>query len=151
MAKKNTVVARLIMTKPNNSKIIVEVLEGAGFTNFYTWYRQEGRKRKVLLRTSNRNDGISPHWRAPFVSKGLDVLAARSVQFMKDVTGVTIKILKKRRYAFMTTCSPDQLGALPQAARTSEILAAAKGIPVSIPAGYLTLQQRMDILTGTKR
>lgn len=151
MAKqKNTVVARMTLTRTNGIKTIVEIHENASFMNFYTWYRQEGRK--VLLRTSNRNDGVAAHWRAPFQEKGLDVLAARTTQIMKDVTGVTIKILKKRKYQQMITCTPDQLaGSLPTAPKIAEIIDRSKGIPVSIPAGYLSLQKRMDIITGTKR
>lgn len=154
MTKKRTnpVVARMTMTRPNNIKTIVEIHEGAGFMNFYTWYRQDGRKRKVLLRTSSRNDGVAAPWRAPFVPLGLETLAARTAQIMNDVSGVTIKILKKRKYAEMLACpASDLAGGLPRAAKTAEIIDRAKGIPVSIPTGYIPLQKRMDIMTGVKR
>lgn len=154
----NQVVARMTMTRSNNIKIIVEIHEGAGFMNFYTWYRQEGRKRKVHLRCSSRNDGIAPHWRAPSATKGLDVLATRTTQIMKDVTGVTIKVLKKRKYAAMLSCSPDQLaGGLPQnpgrVALHEERPRWERSTPsaVHLPIGYIPLQKRMDIITGTKR
>jgi hypothetical protein len=150
--RKPQVVARLTLTQPKNVKLIVEVPEDASFHNFYHWYRQEGRKRKVFLRTSSRNDGFGPHWRAPFEMPGLDVVAARVTGFNKSVTGVTIKILRKRKYNALLTCAPDELGnGLPQAAQTQQIIEASKGIPVQMPANYLTLQKRMDILTGAKR
>lgn len=151
-ARKPQVVARLTLAQPKNVKLIVEVPEGASFHQFYHWYRQEGRKRKVFLRTSNRNDGIKHQLRGAFEMPGLDVLAARVTSFNKSVTGVTLKVLRKRKYNALLTCAPDELGTgLPAAARTMEIIEASKGIPVQFPADYLTLQKRMDILTGAKR
>lgn len=151
-ARKPQVVARLTISQPNNVKLIVEVTESANFHQFYHWYRQEGRKRKIFLRTSSRNDGIKRHWRGAFEIPGLDVLAARVTSFNKTVTGVTLKVLRKRKYNALLTCPPDDLGdGLPTAANTVAILEARKGIPVQLPANYLTLQKRMDILTGAKR
>lgn len=150
--RKPQVVARLTLAQQNNVKLIVEVNEGATFHQFYHWYRQEGRKRKIFLRTSNRNDGIKSHWRGAFEMPGLDVLAARVTSFDKTVTGVTLKVLRKRKYNTLLTSTPDALGdGLPTGDRAAAILEARKGIPVHLPSNYLTLQKRMDILTGAKQ
>ena len=151
------VVARLTLAQPKNMKMIVEVHAGASFHEFYHWYRQEGRKRKVFLRTSDRNDGIKPHWRAPFEMPGLDVVAARVTSFNKTVTGVTLKVLRKRAYHALLTCPAEELGnGLPHAQRwgldTKPRWARRdQGIPVHLPADYIPLQKRMDILTGVTR
>lgn len=119
-ARKPQVVARLTLAQPNHVKLIVEVPEGASFHQFYHWYRQEGRKRKVFLRTSNRNDGIKRYYHGGFDMPGLDVLAARVTSFSKTVTGVTVKVLRKRKYNALLTCAPDELGTgLPTAAIVS--------------------------------
>jgi hypothetical protein len=153
--RRNTLVARLTLQKPNNQKLIVEVHEGADFHRFYQWFSKDGRKRKVALRTSNRNDGITLHWRAPFEPVGLEAVAARTVAWNKTITGVTIKIFKKRAYQRMTTCAPDELGPLPtMRTRGRDHLprwSRGEGIPVRLPSNYLPLQKRMDILTGVTR
>jgi hypothetical protein len=63
----------------------------------------------------------------------------------------------KRKYNAMLTCAPDQLGSgLPKADQAQAKIEAfrartGRGIPVQLPAYYLPLQKRMDILTGVKR
>lgn len=147
--KKGTVVARLTMLKKDGSKLIVDVKEDASFHEFYRWHRQVGRKRKVFLRTSSRNDGITPYWRAGFDMPGLDVVAARTTSFMKDVTSATVKVLRKRKYQALLTCPPNELaGGLPK--YESKPIVKVR-LPDRLPVGYLTLQKRMDILTGVKR
>lgn len=147
---KKTVVAQMTIERANQPKLVVQVFADSDFHQFYHWFQQDGRKRKVFLRASNRNDGITPHWRAAFQTPGLDVLAKRQADVQAHVTRVTIKVLRKRRYQALLTCSPADLH-LPTAAQTVQILAARKGIPVVFPEGYIPLQKRMDILTGVTR
>lgn len=142
--KKNTVVARMVVKKANQMALIVEVDESATFHKFYRWYQREGRRRKVLLRMSARTDGITTYWRGAFAAPGLDVLAKR----FADVTDVTITILKKRKYAAMLSAAPDALGLGTPYGSTAHF---RRGIAVRMPVGYLTLQDRMNILTGVKR
>ncbi len=144
-APKN-VIARMTITKRSSTnKIIVEVRSDANFNKFYSWFSQEGRKRKKLQRTSQRNDGL--YFARGQGRPGLDVLAAHQMSFNKDIDKVTIKVFKKRAYEKMLTCRPDELGALP-AASTARIVRPAA--PLFLPSTYTTLQKRMDILTGAK-
>jgi len=154
---KNLVVARMIITFHGSAKkVIVEVHSDASFNKFYTWYSQIGRQNKSKIMNTHRGYGIEPYWRQAFETPGLELVSARYTSGRKDVKDVQIKIFRKREYNQLLTCAPDQLGGgLPQAADTAALINQAKvrrhGIPVRLPADYLTLQKRMDILTGGGR
>lgn len=152
---KSKVVARMTITKRGSSKkTIIEVHSDASFKKFYTWYSQDGRQKKRFIMTSHRGDGITPYWRQAFEKPGLDVLGDSLQDRMKDIESVQIKVFKKREYKWLLTCAPDQLSeGLGMGTRTQEILEERKQnrIPVRLPAGYLPLQRRMDILTGGRR
>ncbi len=150
---KNPVVARMIVTFHGSAKkVIVEVHSDATFNKFYTWYSQVGRKNKSKIMTSHRGYGVETHWRQAFVTPGLELVSARYTSGRKDVKDVQVKIFRKREYNQLLTCAPDLLGAgLPKAADTAALIEQAKGIPVRLPVDYLTLQKRMDIMTGGAR
>lgn len=151
---KTKVVARMIVTRRASArKIVVEVHGTSTFKTFYHWYSQEGRRHKKFMRTSQRGDGIFPHWLQAFDEPGLDVLGASLMTSLKDVDKVTVKIFNKRVYNDLLTRTPDNL---PQAQRwgldTKPRWARRdQGIPVRLPADYIPLQKRMDILTGVER
>lgn len=152
--KKQKVVARMTITFKGSAKsMIVEVHDNSTFSDFYRFYSQVGRKRKQLMRTANRNEGITPHHTASRVKPGLEVLAERMPTYMKNINSVHIKVFKKRVYNRMLNCAPDQLGALPKndlrIAHWSDVVRGRnRGIPVRLPTEYLTFQKRMNILTG---
>jgi hypothetical protein len=159
MAKNTSkVVARLTITRKGSSKkTIIEVHENASFTQFYKWFTQEGRRRKRFMRTSNRNEGIRVHCRAPYETPGLHRVAESLASFQKDIESVNIKVLSKRKYNQLLNCAPDQLsGKLPvnnqRIKHWSQVVGRRPqpSIRVQFPTGRLTLQQRMDILTGVK-
>jgi len=147
---KKTIVAQMTIERADQPKLLVQVFADSNFHHFYHWFQQDGRKRKVFLRASNRNDGIYPHWRAAFETPGLDVLAKRQTEVQARVTRVTVKVLRKRKYQALLTCSPADLN-LPTASATQQILDERKGIAVVFPETYMPLQKRMDVLTGVTR
>jgi hypothetical protein len=79
----------------------VEVAEDAGYSNFYNWYRQEGRKRKVYLRSSSREMRRADN---------LDVvLAAQLRAFGGQISAHKLTILKKRKYARLLSTAANAL------------------------------------------
>jgi len=112
---KSKVIARMTVTKADGKKLIVEVHDDATEHAFYRWYSQEGRKRKVFIRTSHRTDGADRVAQVLRSTAGLDLLSARMKTYMQ-ITDVKIRIILKRAYKRMTTCSADQLGDLPKCA-----------------------------------
>lgn len=155
----NKVLARLTVTRKNSTKaIIVEVHQDATFKSFYKWYSKEGRKRKKLMRTSHRGDGVGAHYREAFQSPGLHLLAERLEKTLPDFSKATINIFRKREYQRVLTVAADELGSLPryesriaQGERPRWERRPNQPIPVQLPVGYITLQDRMDIMTGVKR
>jgi hypothetical protein len=128
MGAQNTLVARLTLTKRDGSKLIVEVHTDAGFHNFYRWHTQQGRKRKVLVRTSNRNDGLERY--DQMTKPGLSEIVKRmqatdrnNAAFSKihrpahmlnqpavnSITSAVLKVYKKRLYAKLLSCPPTEL------------------------------------------
>lgn len=93
MRKKSPVVAKAIMVYTDGHKLIVEVHEDSGYSNFYRWYRQDGRKRKVHLRDSSRQLKYADN---------LDVVLARQLRaFGAQIVSHKITVLQKRKYALL--------------------------------------------------
>lgn len=110
----NKVLARLTVTREDDSKVFVEVHADATFIEFYRFYTQQGRRRstKKQIRSASRNEGLHPvncHRQQP----GLEILAIR---FMRNRFGnspiktVKIKYFSKRGYKKLINAAPDQLG-----------------------------------------
>lgn len=152
--KKSVVVARLTAIRGVGVRTIIEVCEDASFHDFYRYYTQEGSRRgtKTLIRTASRNEGLHPWHRVYRLEPGLDVLATRMID-QKQFSSVKVRILKKRVYRQLLEAAPDVLG-LTKVARTIDrrisILPTPR-IPVNIPAGWLTIEKRMDIILGRSR
>ena len=153
---KNPVVARMTITfHGSKRKVFVEVHSDASFQKFYIWYSQLGRGNKTQISTSHRGYGISRHWRQAFDAPSLEVVGDHYASMRKDVKSIVIKVFQKREYNRLLNCAPDELyGGLPKAADTPALIeqarAARRGTSMRVPFGYLTLQKRMDILTGGK-
>ena len=115
MSTKVKVIARMTVTKTDGKKLIVEVHADATEHAFYHWYSQDGRKRKVFFRTSHRTDGAERVAQVLRSTPGLELLAERMKgNAYMQVKDIKIRILLKRAYKRMTTCSADQLGTLPK-------------------------------------
>jgi len=151
---KTVVIARLTAVREVGVRTIIEVHSDASFNSFYQYYTQEGMKRstKELIRTTGRNEGIRPWYRAYCTQPGLEVLATRMLD-MKQFKSVKIRILKKRAYRQLLEAAPDVLGLTKVEPMTDPRFPAmpTPRIPVRIPVGWLTIQDRMDILTGRSR
>lgn len=125
---KSRVVACLTMTKQNGRKIIVEVHDDAGFSNFYNWYSREGRKHKVFRRVSHRSDGIEPWYMQSQVPPSLERLAETTQKHAEKLAGhrssyheitmawaderivdIKIKVLSRKKYLRLLSCPADEL------------------------------------------
>jgi hypothetical protein len=105
---KPTVVARLMITRSNGWKTIVEVEDGSTFHSFFKYYKQFKNKRstKELIRIANRNDGGISKPRLENIAEKLSIYQSMS----NPVVTVQIRILKKREYRRLIDATPDQLG-----------------------------------------
>jgi len=148
---KKVVVARLTAIRGVGVRTIIEVCEDASFHTFYKYYTQAGLKRstKMFTRTVSRNEGLYPWHRAYRMQPGLEVLATRMLD-QKQFSSVKVRILKKRAYRQLLEAAPDVLG-LTKVTRYADPRIKAlptPRIPVNIPAGWLTIEKRMNIILG---
>lgn len=151
LKKKSVVVARLTAIRGVGVRTIIEVCADASFHNFYRYYTQQGSRRstKTLVRTASRNEGLYPWHRVYRMEPGLDVLATRMLD-QKQFSSVKVRIIKKRAYLKLLEAAPDALG-LTKVTRYADPRTAilpTPRLPVNIPAGWLTIQKRMNIITG---
>jgi hypothetical protein len=152
MSKAGVVVARLTVERSVGVKTIIEVHEDATFMTFFHYFTQEGRRRstKREVRTANRNEGLVPHWRAAWMTPGLEVLA-RLFEGMKHITSVKVRVIKKGAYRRLIEASPDVLGLTKVKSQPDPRLEReTRGIPVYIPQGHTTIKRKWSILTSRK-
>jgi hypothetical protein len=98
------VIARLTITRQDNTRMIVEIHRGARYASFYHVFRQEGNKRstKTQVRMGSRAEGRS-----------LEEIAIK--WSMRDrstnpITHIKIKIYRRREYRRLVSARPDELG-----------------------------------------
>lgn len=101
---KPTVIARMTVTRENNTKVIVELHETATFASFYHFYSQTGNRRstKRHIRTANRNEG-----------PGLESLAQKLSIYQSTtnpIVSTRIRIIRKGAYRRLLSLRPDELG-----------------------------------------
>jgi len=151
MTAKTKVIARLTAERETGVNMIIEVHADATFSTFYHYYTQQGRKRstKQQLRTANRNEGLRPWHRAYRLTPGLEAVADH-LRTMPQFTGIKVRILRKRAYHQLLNTAPDVLGMTkaPHLSVDQSAQMPTSRIPVRIPAGWLTIQKRVSILTG---
>jgi hypothetical protein len=147
--KKPVVVARLTAIRSVGVRTIIEVCADASFHNFYRYYTQHGTRRstKTQVRTASRNEGLHPWHRAYRLTPGLEVLASRMLD-QKQFSSVKVRILKKRVYGQLLEAVPDTLGLTKVTPMTAPWILPTPRIPVNIPAGWLTIEKRMNIILG---
>jgi hypothetical protein len=98
------VIARLTLTRQDNTKVIVEVHRGARYAIFYHVFMQQGNKRstKRQVRIGSRAEG-----------RNLEEIAIKwSVRDLLNnpITSARIKIYYKREYRRLVSARPDELG-----------------------------------------
>jgi hypothetical protein len=119
---KSKVVARLTITRADNSRKIIEVHEDATFHEFFRFYTQIGNRRstKTLTFTSSRITGLKPinaHRYTPGLEVIRDRVIERSALLIGTKTGkfspvisMKLRIIKRKAYRRLITIAPDQLG-----------------------------------------
>ena len=146
------VVARLTAARKDGSTLLVEVSTDATFSEFYKFYIQQGRKRstKAQIRVTNRNEGLRPWHKTYRMEPGLDAVALQLGSMPHLFSQIKVRILKKRAYRKLIEAAPDVLGMTkaPHLAVDQFNRMPTPRIPVRIPVGWLTIQDRMNILTG---
>ena len=101
------VVAKLVATKIDGSQIIVEVHQDSSWHDFYHWYTKAGTSRKkTFVRTSSRIADIQPPHMAARLKHGLHLILIR-LNARKDIKEIFIKVIKKKLYRKMVSCSPN--------------------------------------------
>src|SRR6185436_626734 len=96
---KRVVVARLTVIREVGVRTIVELYEDATFSSFYQFFTQDGARRstKKYIRSANRNEGLSPWYRAYRMKPGLAAVAEH-FKTMPNITSVKVRIIKRRAY-----------------------------------------------------
>ena len=153
MESKPNVVARLTATRADKKRLIVEVYQDATFHKFYHFFTQVGDDAgtKTEVRVASRNEGIRPHYRAPWAVPGLYKVGERLSKGIGEYKTVKILILDPGEYERLIQAAPDALGLtkttlnLPRERHWHRV---AGLIPVRIPAGFTPLKKRFSILTG---
>jgi hypothetical protein len=148
---KKEVVARLTVIREVGVRTIIDVYTDATFSNFYNYFVQDGARRstKKLVRTANRNEGLSPWYKAYRMQPGLAAIAEH-LNKMPQFTSVKIRIIKRRAYRKLLTAAPDVLGLVKVNCQPDPRLMPKPVLryPVRIPEGYTTISKRVSILTG---
>ena len=149
--QKTVVVARLTAIRRVGVRTIIEVCADASFHDFYRYYTQQGSRRstKTLVRTASRNEGLHPWYRAYYLQPGLDVLATRMID-QKQFVSVKVRVIKKRAYRQLLEAAPDVLGLTKVKQLPDPRIAKlpTPRLPVNLPAGWLTIEKRMNIILG---
>lgn len=164
---KSKIAARLTMTKRSGRKTIMEVHEDAGWSTFYSWYEQDGRRKKVFLRHSDRNNCGNPYRQEP----GLEQVAAKQKEIfdnlarhpnpkhaafwaMQQIVEIRIKVFKKRLYRKLLTCAPDELpGRMVKdlsADRPERMLLWDRSVPMPIRDEDVAMKCRLDRVFADK-
>jgi hypothetical protein len=107
------VVARLTMTREDDTRLIVEVRSDATFHRFYAFFTQQGKKRstKTFTRWGSRNEAL-PVVNTHLYIPGLEVLALRfrHHKFGSPIKSTRLTFYSKRTYKKLILMAPDQLG-----------------------------------------
>lgn len=145
-----TIIARLTVTRQDNTCTIVEIHSDATFHGFYHFFKQQGRRRstKHEFRTASRNESlpvINTHLHTP----GLHVIEKRLKDFgaqSNPVISSKLRIIKKRAYQRLITVSPSELGL----SRIGTVdLSHRQRIP--LPSSLVPAKRRYSVLNGWSR
>ncbi len=118
--KLSNVVARLTITRADDTKVIIEVQADAKFSEFYKYYRQTGMKRstKEFIHSKSRNDGLLHYLNPQRQTPGLEVLAERFTASQpafygtqtkgerNPFTSMKLRIIRKREYKKLLHAAP---------------------------------------------
>ena len=110
---KSPVLARLTITRQDDSRVIVEVSADATFHHFYAFYSQQGRRRstRTFKRWGSRNEHLHPvncHLQIP----GLEMIALHFLhhKFGSPIRSTRIRYFSKKAYRQLVRMAPDALG-----------------------------------------
>ena len=140
-----TVVARMTVTRADNSKVIVEIHSDATFIQFYHFYTQQGNKRstKTETRTASRIEGM-PHVNAHLYTPGLETVRKvfeRPTQWAAPVRSIKLRILRRRMYRELLQKAPDVLGLTRVSIGFKTERPQPAILPISLPQGYPSVKR----------
>jgi hypothetical protein len=148
-ANSKTVVARMTVTRADNSRMIVEIHSDATFSRFYHFYCQQGNRRstKQEIRVANRNTGL-PQMNAHLYDPGLEAVAS-----LMPVGGIKFRILRRRMYRQLCQAAPDVLGLVKATSYPDPRLVTmpTPRFPLYIPSTHTTIERKWSILNGRGR
>ena len=105
--EKTAAIARLVATKKDGSRIVVEVHSNSTFHHFYHWYSQAAAGRpKIFLRASSRIAYIQPHYVAYRTRPGLHLTFIR-LKGNKNIVEIYMKVSKKKMYRKLCSIPAD--------------------------------------------
>lgn len=152
----NTVVARMTVTRADNSKVIVEIHSNATFYKFYHFYSQTGNRRstKKEIRTASRNEGV-PTVNAHLFTPGLEMVQANflccQVGRIAAVISIKMRILRRKMYRELVNMAPDVLGLVKVDANPFAKRPQPVRYPIRLPEAYTPIKKRWEILSGVNR
>lgn len=101
---KPDVIARLTLTRQDNTRMIVEIHRDARFASFYHIFRQQGNKRstKKQVRIGGRREASS--------LEGVAINWKMRERADNPIIDIKLKIYRRREYRRLITARPDELG-----------------------------------------
>lgn len=148
---KPVVIARLTAVRSVGVRTIIEIHADATFSSFYNYFTQDGKRTstKKQVRSANRNEGLRPYDRAYRLQPGLEAIAEQ-FKTMPHFTNISVRILKRREYRRLINAAPDALGLTQVQSQLDArwLTRRAGALPIYIPSNFMTIEKRMNILTG---
>jgi hypothetical protein len=101
---KPVVIARLTLTRQDNTRIVVEIHRDVRFASFYRYYSQQGNKRstKSHVRTGGRHEAAS--------LEGVAINFKTRERADNPSTNIRLKIFLKREYRRLIAAGAGELG-----------------------------------------
>jgi hypothetical protein len=135
------IVAQATITFDTKEIVFVEIKRQPSFHNFYTVYRFENGKKIEVLGCLNQGQ-------ANDLEEAAKKIAGRWSKVKRKVESTEVIIYLKEEYLRLLKTEPSKLGLAKVKSLAS--IPGAPG-PARLPIGYITLQQRMDILNPRKK
>lgn len=147
MANPKGIVARAVLVMNTGDKFYIEIADDPDFYGFYSVARVKRGSRKKVVSPYGRNRG----W-----AEDIEQAARKMIHQgrAKEVKVVSSKVLiyKKRRYLQLLKTAPNELnGGLSKIDSRNIPYHVGSIGPTQLPADYLSLQKRMDIVNPVER
>jgi hypothetical protein len=131
------IVARATINTDTGRVLYIEIKRKPSFYTFYTLYNVDGKKKGKPLMASLAQG------KADNLEDAVRKITARWWAGNGRVTSTKVVIFRKKEYRRLLHTDPSELGLTSTQAANIPFSPASKA---RIPLGYITLQQRMDIL-----